>query len=161
MNDHEKINQQKFNAYISQVRKKATKLNPDIYIPKEQSELENILIPLNNLYLEALLDPLTKEMNFARKEYKIIFNNYIDNDTFENWRINGDAKRRFAGLRYAVKTIESILEDRIREFCKCGHTRDFHDHDNECYYNDYPSGGTGCLCSKFIGTDEYEDENQE
>lgn len=45
-----------------------------------------------------------------------------------------------------------------KELCKCGHARDHHNHNSECYYNCFPSGGTGCLCSKFIGTGENEDD---
>jgi hypothetical protein len=33
--------------------------------------------------------------------------------------------------------------------CVCGHSADYHDHDAECYYNDQPSGATGCLCGRF------------
>lgn len=45
-----------------------------------------------------------------------------------------------------------------KETCKCGHTRDSHDHDDECYHNDHPSGATGCLCNKFVGVENKSDD---
>jgi hypothetical protein len=37
-----------------------------------------------------------------------------------------------------------------KKICKCGHSEGSHDNGNECYYNDYPSGSTGCVCPKFV-----------
>jgi len=37
--------------------------------------------------------------------------------------------------------------------CSCGHARDLHDGGiDECFYNDRPSGATGCLCCRFDGS---------
>jgi hypothetical protein len=34
--------------------------------------------------------------------------------------------------------------------CSCGHESSFHERDTgQCFYNDHPSGATGCLCHQF------------
>jgi hypothetical protein len=75
-----------------------------------------------------------------------------DDVWLEHWR---DRK----GEPFAYEKLERGWE--IREWmgrfamgiCSCSHARDLHECDTaECFYNDSPSGASGCLCRQFDGT---------
>jgi hypothetical protein len=68
-----------------------------------------------------------------------------------NWRVRH-------GSPFAYDRLERGWE--IREWlarfaggvCACKHEADLHEHGGACYYNNEPSGASGCLCPSFKGT---------
>lgn len=65
----------------------------------------------------------------------------------ERWpkRAGGPFKRGWEIREWLRRFAEGV--------CSCGHESDQHEGATaECYYNDHPSGASGCLCRQFDGT---------
>lgn len=72
----------------------------------------------------------------------------------------GNCGRRICWPCRARVLIRSLNDKLSSNICKsCGHDNDFHALGDECYYNDTPSGGTGCLCGKFIAKNESDNKS--
>lgn len=68
----------------------------------------------------------------------------------EHWQIREGAPFAYDKLERGWE-IREWLARFARGVCSCGHESDLHEHGDECYYNEHPSGASGCLCRQFDG----------
>lgn len=76
-----------------------------------------------------------------------------NNETWlANWQVRKGRPFDFDLLERGWEIAEWLA--RFTEgICSCGHERALHEcGTDECFYNDHPSGATGCLCRRFDGT---------
>lgn len=70
----------------------------------------------------------------------------------ENWRVREGAPFTFEKLERGWE-IGEWLAHFAEGLCSCGHESDLHEcGTDECFYNDHPSGASGCTCRRFDGT---------
>ena len=55
---------------------------------------------------------------------------------------------------YSFVYATAIRGAKTTPLCRCGHDADAHECGEACYYNDHPSGGTGCTCPEFRPTEK-------